>query len=98
PEPVPRLRAVAEATLDHPAVEELGRVERPESERPLREAQRLTAAAVPLEGPGQHVVAVDRRTVPICSACELERVRQTDCVVDVEECRLEIRLDAVRDQ
>src|SRR5438034_8136534 len=70
PEPTRRLCAVAEATLDHPAMEELGCVERAEPERALREAQRLIAAAVPRERPGEHVVTVDRGTVAVCRARE----------------------------
>src|SRR5947209_384884 len=70
PAPTLRLCAVAEATLDHPAVEELGCVERAEPERALREPQRLIAAAVPRERPGQHVVTVDRGTIAVRSARE----------------------------
>ena len=57
-EPEASLRVVTEATLDHAAVELLGRVARPEPEGALREAQRLTAVAGPRQRPSQDVVAV----------------------------------------
>ena len=64
---------MAEAALDHPAVEELERVARPEPERALRVAPRLAAAAVPLERPREDVVAVDRRPLALREARERER-------------------------
>src|SRR5437667_1611320 len=88
----------AEAALDNPAVEELERIERPEPEGALREAQRLTAVPGPLERPSQDVVAVDRRPLPPGEACERERRMKLDSVIDVEERGLEIGLDAVRDE
>ena len=98
PEPGLRLRAAAEAALDHPAVEDLERVERPEPEGALRVAQRLTAVAVPLERPSQDVVAVDRRALALREPRERERRLKPDAVVDVEERGLEVGLDAVRDE
>ena len=59
---------VAEAALDHPAMEDLERVERPEPKRALRVAQRLAAVPVPLERPSQDVVAVDRRPLALRAA------------------------------
>src|SRR5438552_8847956 len=85
----------AEAALDHSAVEELERIERPEPEGALRVAQRLTAVPGPLERPSQDVVAVDRRPLAPGQACECERGLKPDPVVDVEECGLEIDLDAI---
>src|SRR5205823_10691539 len=52
-EPGPGLRSVAEATLDHPPVEVLERIARPEPKGALREAQRLSAVAGPRERPSQ---------------------------------------------
>ena len=89
---------VAEAALDHPAVEELERVARPEPQRAPGVAQRLAAAAVSLERPREDVVAVDRRPLPLRAARERERGRQADAVVDVEERGLEVGLDAVGDE
>src|SRR5262249_62246478 len=60
-EPRPRLDTMTEAALDHPAVEELQRVEGSEAERPPRVLQRLAALAVSTERPRESVVAVDRR-------------------------------------
>ena len=50
------------------------------------------------EGPREHVVAVDRGPLGAGLAGERERVRQADAVVDVEERRLEVGLDPVRDE
>ena len=58
-EPRARLSGVTETALDHPAVEELERVARPESQRVFGVGQRLRAAAVALQRPGKDVVAVD---------------------------------------
>src|SRR4029450_13886888 len=63
-EPGALCRGVAEAALDHPAMEELERIERSEPEGALRVAQRLTAVPGPLARPSQDVVAVDRRPLP----------------------------------
>ena len=95
-EPEASLRIVAEAALDHAAVELLGRVARPEPEGALREAQRLTAVAGPRERPSQDVVTVDRGPVAAREPGESKRVREANAVVDVEERGLEIRSDAVR--
>ena len=97
-EPASRLRPVAEALLDHPAMEDLERIERPEPERALREAQRLAAVPVPCERPSQDVVPVDRRALALRKARERKRRMKPDAVVDVEERGLEVGLDAVRDQ
>ena len=86
---------MAEAALDHPAVEELERILRPEPERLLRVAERLVATAVPRERPGEDVVAVDRRPLGVADPGQRERVLQADPVVDVEERDLEIDADAV---
>src|SRR6266481_821230 len=83
----------AEAALDHPAVEELERIERPEPEGALRVAQRLAAVPGPLERPSQDVVAVDRRSLPLREPCEGEGGVKPDPMVDVEERGLEIGLD-----
>ena len=61
-------RRVAEAALDHPAVEELERVLRAEAQRVLRVRKRLRAAAVPLQRPAEHVVAVDARPLALSGA------------------------------
>src|SRR5439155_25671614 len=90
-QPAARGRPVAEAALDHPAVEVLERIARPEPEGALREAQRLSAAAVPRERPSQDVVAVDRRPVGASGSGEGERMSRPDAVIDVEEGRLEVR-------
>ena len=95
-EPAPRAGVPAEAALDHAAVEVEGRVARAEPERALRAAERLLAAAVPGERPGEHVVALDRRPGGARPARQLERLAQPDPVVDPEERELEIRVDAVR--
>src|SRR5947208_699185 len=97
-EPGALRRAMAQAALDHPAVEELERIERSEPEGALRVAQRLTAVPGPLERPSQDVVAVDRRPLPPCEARECERRVELDSVIDVEERGLEIGLYPVRDQ
>ena len=93
-EPALRSGAVAEAALDDAAMEELGRVERAEPERALREAQRLAATAVARERPGEHVVAVDRRTLRSRGACERHGSFDANPVVDVEEGELEIHVHA----
>src|SRR5947209_17135861 len=49
-----------EAALDLGAVEQLRAVLGPKTERELGVAERLPAALVPGERPGEHVVAVDR--------------------------------------
>src|SRR5215212_7500431 len=98
PEPRALRRAMAEAAFDHPAVEELERIERPEPEGALRVAQRLTAVPGPLERPSQDVVAVDRRPLLPSEARERERRVKPDTVIDVEKRGLEIGLDAVGDQ
>src|SRR5438477_6894730 len=97
-EPGAPRRAMAEAALDHSAVEELERIERPEPEGALRVAQRLTAVPGPLERPSEDVVAVDRRPLPPGETREGKRRVKLDAVVDIEQCGLEIGLDAVRDQ
>src|SRR4051812_39526767 len=84
PEPPLRRHSLAEAALDHPAVEQLERVVGPEPERTLRELPRLAAAAVPLQRPREDVVAVDRRPLALREACEPERRAEPDSVVDVE--------------
>src|SRR5207247_9275735 len=91
-------RAVTESALDHPAVEELERVERAEPERSLRVGLRLFAATVAGQGPGENVVAVDARTVRSSLLGERERVLEPDSVVDVEQRGLEVGLDPVREQ
>ena len=63
-----------------------------------RVGERLAAAAVPGERPGEHVVAVDARPLGAGAAGQRQRVRQPDAVVDVEERGLEVGLDAVRDE
>ena len=98
PEPGARGAGVAEAALDHPAVEELERVLRAEPQRAPRVAERLGAAAVPRERPAEHVVAVDRGPVVLADPGQGERVLRRDAVVDVEERDLEVGLDAVRAQ
>src|SRR2546421_9712933 len=95
-QPETTLRVVAEAALDHAAVELLERVARPEPESALREAQRLTAVAGPRERPSQDVVTVDRRPLAMREPREGEHARAADAVVDVEEGGLEVCLDAVR--
>jgi len=64
---------VADAALDHSAVEELERIERPELEGALRVAQRLAAVPGPLERPSEDVVPVDRRPLALCKACKEPR-------------------------
>src|SRR5919201_5860394 len=59
---VPR-GVVTEATLDHPAVEELERVERAQAKCSSRVAECLGAASVACECPCEDVVAVDARPV-----------------------------------
>ena len=81
-EPGARVARMAEAALDHPAVEELERVLRPEPERALRVGERLRAAAVPLQRPGEHVVAVDAGALALGGPGERERGSQLDAVVD----------------
>src|SRR3954454_9050793 len=89
---------MAEAALDHPAVEELQRIARPEPEGVLRVREPVTAAAVAGERPGEDVVSVDRRPLRVSAARESEGVREPDGVVDVEERGLEVGPDAVRDE
>src|SRR5204862_3637743 len=89
---------MAEAALDHAAVEVLERIERPKLEGALGEAQRLTAVPGPLERPSQDVVPVDGGPLALGKACEGERDVQPDAVVNVEERRLQVGLDAVRDE
>ncbi len=95
--PRPRRRVVAEAALDHRAVEELRAVLRAEPQREPRVAERL-ARSWPLRASAhaEHVVAVDRRPLALRLSCECERRLQADAVVDVEERRLEIGAHAVR--
>ena len=97
-EPGTRNRGVAEATLDHAAVEELEGVLGPEPQRELRVAERLVAAAVPLERPGEDVVSVDRGPGALGATRERERARRRDVVVGVEERDLQIGSDSVRAQ
>src|SRR5204862_7457461 len=94
----PRARVAVETALDLGAVEELRRVARAEPEREPRVAQRLGAAAVARERPREHVVAVDRRPLPLRAPRERERRPPAQAVVDVEERRLEVGAHAVRDE
>src|SRR5207302_1797236 len=57
--------------------------------------QCFDTTAVAGERPREHVVAVDRRSVRPRRAGKRERAGEANGVVDVEERRLEIRLDAV---
>ena len=98
-EPVACRRVLAEAALDHPAVEVLERVVRPEPERAPRVGERLGAAAVPRQRPRR---ARRRRR---CSGARAARGRasaseraEPDPVVDVEERGLEVGAHAVRDE
>ena len=59
-------------------------------------SERLAAAAVAGERPGEHVVAVDRRPLGLRPPRERERVAQPDAVVGPVERGLEVDLDAVR--
>ena len=79
-------------------MEELQSVARAEAESLLRVAERLAATAVAVERPCEHVVAVDRGPLGARRPGEREGGRQTDAVVDIEERRLEIGLDPVRDE
>src|SRR4029450_9082330 len=60
-EPAPRLELVPEAPLDHPAMEELGRVACPEPKGALGDPQPLPALAVARQRPSQDVVRLDAR-------------------------------------
>ena len=91
-------RAVTETPLDHPAVEQLQGVLRTEPEGQPGPAESLAAATVAGERPGEHVVAVDARPFRLRPACQHEGVPQANGVVDVEERRFEVGLDAVRDK
>ncbi len=95
-EPALRRRVVTETALDHRAVEELRRIERAQPERTPRQAERLATPAVARQRPGQDVVAVDRRTLGPRRPRERNRSSQSNSVVDVEERRLQVDLDAVR--
>src|SRR5207248_638199 len=86
-EPGPRGAAVAEAALDHSAVEELERVPCAEPERMLRIAERLLTTAVPRQRPREDVIAVDRWPFALRAPSERERLPQPQTVVDVEEGR-----------
>src|SRR3954452_12942286 len=79
-------------------MERLQRIARPESERVLRVRERLGAASVAGERPGEHVVAVDRRTLRTGTPRERDRLTKADPVVDLEERRLEVCPDPVRDE
>src|SRR5207244_8963939 len=59
-------------------------------------AQRLAAAIVAFQRPREDVVAVDRRALLLRAPREGERGVRPHAVVDVEERRLEVGLDAVR--
>src|SRR3954447_7051177 len=89
---------MAEAALDHPAVEELQRVARAEPECVLRVRKRRLAVSVAGEGPREDVVAVDRGPLRVGAARQGERVRETDSVVDVEERGLTVGPHRVRDE
>jgi hypothetical protein len=91
-------RAPAETALDHPAVEELERIASPQPERALRVGERLVAVPVPGKGPGEHIIAVDTRTIGAGAASQGQRVRKPNPEVDDEERSLEVGLDAVGDQ
>src|SRR5204863_536847 len=93
-----RRRAVTEASLDHPPVEELERVARAEAERLLRVGECLAAVAGPGERPGEDVVAVDRRTLGPADPRAAQGRTEIDAVVDLEEGDLEVGADAVRPQ
>src|ERR1700738_4364534 len=96
PVPGSRRRPVTQAGLEEAAMEELERVTRAEPKRALRVVERLTAAAVAGERPGEHVVSEDARAVGVAAAGKLERLWEANAVVDVEERDVEIVLDAVR--
>ena len=87
---------MTEAALDHAAVEELRRVLRAQAERELRVAQRLGAAAVPLERPREGVIAVDRRPRLLADPRPPEGIRKIDAVVCFEERVLDVRAHAAR--
>src|SRR3982750_112167 len=91
----PGMRVMTETLLDLRAVEELRGVFRAEAERELRVVQRLAAAPVAGERPGEHVVAVDRRPFALRLPGERQRRPQADPVVDVEQRRFEVRADTV---
>ena len=95
PEPFLGGFRMAEAALDHATMEELRRVPRSEPQRPLRVGQRLCAAAVTRQSPGEDIVAVDRRTIGASGAGKQQRLRELDRMIDVEQRRFQIRLDAV---
>ena len=73
-EPAARDHAVTEAALDHAAVEELEGVAGPKPQREPRVAERLSAAPVPLERPGEDVVSVDRGPSMLRATRECEQV------------------------
>ena len=94
-EPAARVGIVAEAPLDHPAVEELEGVERSEPQSQAGVGESFGASPVAGERPGQYVVSVDARPCAIRPTSESEGVPQAQTVVDVEERGLEVGADAV---
>src|ERR1043166_6313419 len=93
-----RGRTVTETAFDHPAVEQLEGIACAEPERSARPPKGFAAVPVARKCPGEHVVAVDARPGRVCPPCQGERVPETNALVDVEERRIEVRLDAVGDE
>jgi hypothetical protein len=98
PERGAALGAVTEAELDHPAVEDLQGVMRPESKRAPRMRERFPAAPVLVERPAEDVVAVDRLALAVGVCRTGERIGGVSAVVEIEESGLEFRPDSVRPQ
>ena len=94
-EPAVRVGSVAEAALDHPAVEELERIEGPEPQCPLGVGESFETASVARERPGQDVVSVDAWARAPRLPRERKRAPKMDPVVDVEQRSLEIGSNAV---
>ena len=95
PEPRPR-RGVAEAALDHRAVEDQQRVACPEPERARRVQPRRLAAAGPEQPPGERILGVDAGRGDVGGAGAGQRVGDVSAVVEVEDGGLELGADAVR--
>src|SRR5438874_13775413 len=94
PEPAAGDVRMAEAALDHPAVEELQGVLGSEPQGELRVTEGLRALPVSGQSPREDVVAVDRRAFALADTREVERVSEADPVVDFEEADLEVGADA----
>jgi len=87
---------MARAALAYSAVEELQRIARPEPEGSAGIRDRLGAAPISRQSPGENVIGVDARRSIVRFARSDESVPDPASVVEIEERRLELRPNTVR--